>query len=207
MFLSKLCRLFALPLLAVFLMASADASSASPQSTIQVFNDTLLSVMREADSLKFQGRYEKLQPVLSESFDLPFMAQFSAGGQWRELSEAERAKVVDAFARLWISTYADRFNDYSGEAFEVVGVEEAPRGTRLVRTNIIKRSGEKIALDYLLRPVKDGGWAVIDIFLKGKFSELAKQRSEYTSILKREGVEGLTAKVEQKVKQMQADGK
>lgn len=199
-------RFVALPLAALMLMASADARSDSPQTTIQQFNDALLSVMQNAETLKFQGRYDKLRPVLRESFDLPYMAQFSAGSHWRELSEAQRQTLVDLFTRLWVSTYADRFNAYSGEAFEVVGTEDTPRETKLVRTNIVKSDGEKVSLNYLMR--KNGnGWAVIDIFLRGKFSELAKQRSEYTSVLKREGLDGLVAKVDQKVRQMKEHDK
>ncbi len=45
---------------------------------------------------------------------------------------------------------------------------------------------------------------MIDIFLKGRFSELAKQRAEYTSILKRSGISGLVATVDDKVRRMQS---
>ena len=45
-------------------------------------------------------------------------------------------------------------------------------------------------------------WYVIDIFLSGKYSELAKQRAEYTSVLNRKGFIGLVDIVEEKIQRM-----
>lgn len=189
---------------AVLAIPAAAQPNAATQK-IERFNATLLSIMQNAEKLKFSGRYQTLAPVMLDSFDLVFMARFSAGRHWRGLSPTDRQRLVSTFKRLWVSTYADRFNDYSGEAFEIVGSQKAPRDTLLVKSNIIKNDGEKIALNYLMRE-KEKHWSVIDIFLDGKYSELAKQRSEYTSILKREGLAGLVAKVDAKVKRMQNSG-
>lgn len=190
----------------MFVFLASGAQAGSPTSTIERFNAALLDVMQKAAVLKFDGRYESLEPVLLSSFDMDFMAEFSAGRHWRKLSTDERQTLVGTFGRLWVSTYADRFDGYSGEAFEIVGEQKAPRNTILVKTNIVKSSGEKVSINYLMRE-RNNDWAVIDIFLKGKFSELAKQRSEYTSVLKREGISGLVAKVEAKVARMaQKDG-
>ena len=73
----------------------------------------------------------------------------------------------------------------------------------MVKTKIVKSDGKKVSIDYLLRQ-KAGVWSVIDIFLKGRFSELAKQRAEYTAILKRRGISGLVATVDDKVRRMQS---
>jgi phospholipid transport system substrate-binding protein len=191
-------------LLAVAVLAApAAAGPNTALQNIERFNATLLSVMQNAETLKFGGRYKVLAPVMLESFDLSFMARFSAGRYWRDLSPSDQQKLITTFKRLWVSTYADRFNGYSGEAFEIVGSQKAPRDTVLVKSNIIKNNGKKIALNYLMRE-KESHWLVIDIFLDGKYSELAKQRSEYTSILKREGFSGLASRVAAKVKRMQS---
>lgn len=193
-------------LLAVFLnVSSANADARSARSTVERFNATLLNIMQNASDLRFSGRYESLEPVLLDSFDIPFMAQFSAGRHWRTLSQDEKNKLIEIFGRLWVSTYADRFNGYSGEAFEIVEEKSSPRNTILVKTNIVKSNGKKVAINYLLRE-KDTEWSVIDIFLSGKYSELAKQRSEYTSVLKRKGFIGLVDTVEEKVKRMAQKG-
>jgi len=187
------------------LAAPAAAQPSAALQKIERFNATLLSIMQNAETLKFGGRYKTLAPIMLDSFDLGFMARFSAGGHWRGLSPSDQKILVATFERLWVSTYADRFDGYSGEAFEIVGSQKAPRDTLLVKSNIVKNNGEKVAINYLMREKKNQ-WSVIDILLDGKYSELAKQRSEYTSILKREGLAGLVAKVEAKVKRMQSSG-
>ena len=193
-------------LLALFLcVGTTNADTRSARSTVERFNATLFKIMQNASTLRFSGRYASLEPVLLDSFDIQFMAQFSAGRHWRTLSENEKNKLVETFGRLWVSTYADRFSGYNGETFEIVEEKPSPRNTVLVRTNIIKYDGKKIAIDYLLRE-KNTQWSVIDIFLSGKYSELAKQRSEYTSVLRRKGFIGLVDIVEEKVKRMAQSG-
>ncbi len=189
-------------LLAVLLSVEAtNADNRSARSTVERFNATLSKIMQNASTLRFSGRYASLEPVLLDSFDIQFMAQFSAGRHWRTLSEDERNKLVGTFGRLWVSTYADRFNGYDGESFEIVEEKPAPRNTILVKTNIIKNNGKKVAIDYLLRK-RNTQWYVIDIFLSGKYSELAKQRAEYTSVLKRKGFIGLVDIVKEKIQRM-----
>ena len=189
-------------LLAVLLSVEAtNADNRSARSTVERFNATLSKIMQNASTLRFSGRYASLEPVLLESFDIQFMAQFSAGRHWRMLSEDERNKHVGTFGRICESTYADRFNGYDGESFEIVEEKPAPRNTILVKTNIIKNNGKKVAIDYLLRK-RNTQWYVIDIFLSGKYSELAKQRAEYTSVLMRKCFIGLVNIVEEKIQRM-----
>ena len=182
-----------------------EARAQSAKETVEQFTNALSKVMQNAQTLRFSGRYETLSPVIRRNFNLSGMARYAAGRHWRGLDSEGQAKLVDAFTRLWITTYAGRFNDYSGESFEVGSAEPKRRKTMLVRTNIVKNNGEKVALDYLLRQ-KKSAWRVIDIFLKGKYSELAKQRSEYVSILKREGLSGLLRKVDLKIERIKNDG-
>lgn len=191
--------------LTLFCVLPTSAQTSGAVQKIERFNSTLMTIMQDAQALKFTGRYKTLKPVLLDSFDMGFMAQFSAGKYWHSLSAEDRRHLVSAFSKLWIATYADRFNDYSGERFEIIGSGKAPRNTLMVKTHIIKKNDKKVAINYLMRE-QAGVWSVIDIFLKGRFSELAKKRAEYTSILKRQGITGLVSIVEDKVRHMQMRG-
>jgi phospholipid transport system substrate-binding protein len=170
---------------------------------IKRLNDTLLGTMQSASSLGYQGRYKKLEPVIRSTFDLAFMTQYAAGRHWRQLTSEQKKTLIDAFSRLTIATYANRFNGYSGEKF-TVSAEDTPReGNKLVRSELIKSDGEAIKLNYLMRQTKEG-WRVIDIFLKGTISELATKRSEYSSTLENQGFDGLMSIFEQKIAGLQA---
>jgi phospholipid transport system substrate-binding protein len=179
---------------AVLGAGAARAAGPTPTEVVERLNAALIEVMREADALGFQGRYERLAPVLSAAFDFPLMARISAGKHWRAWDAVLRARFVAAFGNTSIATYAARFDGYGGERFEVLGEQRGRRETVLVRNHLVKSDGAAVAIDYLLKAgpgdSKDG-WRVVDVFLDGKFSELALKRSEYGAVIKNDGVETL----------------
>ncbi len=190
-------RLLAASLLlcvAVLGAGAARAAGPTPTEVVERLNAALIEVMQEADALGFQGRYERLAPVLSAAFDFPLMARISAGKHWRAWDEVLRARFVAAFGNTSIATYAARFDGYGGERFEVLGEQPGLRQTVLVRNRLVKSDGAAVAIDYLLKAgpgdSKDG-WRVVDVFLDGKYSELALKRSEYGAVIKNDGVETL----------------
>lgn len=186
-------------LTALLIFAAAPASAGSATTVISDFNKNLLTVMQSAEKLGYDGRYAKLTPSVKATFDLDFMTRYSAGRHWKSLSKEQQSKLVNAFSRLTIATYADRFKGYSGEKFQILKEETPRKGTRLVRTELVKSDGERIKLNYLLRSPKQGDWKIIDIFVKGTISELSTKRSEYSSTLKNKGLNGLLAILEQKI--------
>ena len=183
--------------LGVLITFSANAGQESARLAVERFHDTLLSVMKEAENLGYEGRYEWLTPVIKESFNLPFMTSRSTGRHWKKASSGDHQALIDAFTNMTIANYASRFDGYSGEIFEMVEVTEGPRGSILVKTKIVKDDGEKVALNYVMREF-DGQWQVIDIFLKGTFSELATRKSEYSSLIRDGGFPKLIARMKEK---------
>ena len=176
--------------LALALAAAAPARAAGPTDVIRVLNDTLLDVMKNADSLKFQGRYQKLQPVIERSFDLPLMARLTVGPPWQNLAPEQQKQIATAFEDFTVSTYASRFDGYSGEKFEIDPQAQQTNNGMLVQSRIVKSDGEPVQLNYLMRE-SGGAWKIIDVFLSGTVSELASRRSEFSAVLRREGADGL----------------
>jgi phospholipid transport system substrate-binding protein len=186
---------------------AADAAALdSPIPTIAAFHAGLLDLMKNAKQLGFQGRVDKLAPLMADTFDLEFMASKTVGRHWRELSDADKARWAETFARFTTANYAGRFTDFTGEEFITVGVEDAARDTQVVLTKIIVPKGDDVQLNY--RVIKrDGEWKVIDVYLNGTVSELALRRSEYSSALKRDGFEQLVASVETKIEDLKSKGR
>jgi phospholipid transport system substrate-binding protein len=160
-------------------------------------------VMKRSGDLDFAGRYEALQPIVAESFDLPFMAELILGRPFKELTAEQQKTWVDTFARLTTSTYADRFDSDSGVRFEIDRVEPAAQGTSLVRTRLLRTDGDPVKLDYRMRKAP-AGWRISDVFLSGTVSELALRRSEYGALMRREGFDALLAAVRKKIEAAEA---
>jgi len=154
--------------------------------------------MKRANELGFAGRYRVLDPVMTASYDIPFMAELILGRQWKSLSPEQQKRWVETFSRLTVSTYADRFDAYSGERFEVGAVEPATQGTSMVRTILVRTDGDPVKLDYRMRQ-NAGAWRIIDVYLSGTVSELALRRSEYSALMRRDGFDALLAAVGEKI--------
>ena len=178
--------------------AAAASEAGSPVATIENFHTGLIDIMKHADELGFQGRIDKLAPLMEQIFDLDFMASKTVGRHWKKLSDEEKIRWEKTFARFTTANYAGRFKGYTGEKFVTLGVEDAARGTRVVLSKIEIPDEEDVHINYRVLE-RDGEWRVIDVYLNGTVSELALRRSEYSSALKRDGFENLVDSIETKI--------
>jgi phospholipid transport system substrate-binding protein len=182
---------------AVGLITPGSAGVSNPEDTMRNFYSVLLGNMQEGRVLGESGRYAKLVPVVDRTFDIPLMTRLAVGPVWETLSPAEQRQLEAAFAHYVTATYADEFGSYSGQQLQVTG--ERPTGRDVtVQTKIVKSNGETTRLDYLMRQ-EQGSWQIADVYLDGTISQLAVHRSEFHSILQRQGVDGLVMALNRKV--------
>jgi phospholipid transport system substrate-binding protein len=197
----------ALPLPLIVGLHPASAAAPDPGSApglIERFYDDLLAIMKEAKRLSFDERYSRLAPVIAKTFDLPLMTRIAVGPGWAQLAADQQQRLNSAFSLYTISMYANRFDGYGGERFEVAGAA-APNPTGvMVTSRLVKTNGESVSLNYLLRQDARGAWRVIDIYLSGTVSELAARRSEFVSVLRRTGADGLVQMIEQRAAALRA---
>ena len=78
----------------------------------------------------------------------------------------------------------------------MTGEQPAPSGV-MVRSQIIKANGEPVKVDYMMRRSGEG-WLISDIYLDGAISEVATRRSEFSTILKNEGIDCMIAALNRK---------
>lgn len=183
-------------------IAAVPAQQAAAQQVVEKFQDQLLGVMKNADTLGLDGRRAKLTPAVEQTFDLKYMAQVSVGPAWESMTPAQRDELVELFRRMTVSTYAARFKGYSGQTWKVEAAQATPQDAIYVRTVLTDPGKDKVAIDYLLRNT-DGTWKIADVYLS-RISELAVRRSEYSAVVRRDGVDKLLATLEQKVKDVES---
>ena len=172
------------------------AAPSSGGEIVQGLYNALLSTMKSGRILGQSGRFTQLAPVIRRSFDIASMARLSVGSSWAGLSEAQRQQVTESFGRYISAIYADRFDSYDGQKLEVTSEQPAPSGV-IVKSQIIKANGEPVKVDYMMR--RNGeSWLISDIYLDGAISEVATRRSEFATILKNEGIDGLIAALNRK---------
>lgn len=174
------------------------AADSGPTAVVNRFDETLIGVMKDGESLGYQGRFKRLQPVMQEAFALDYMAEKSLGQHWSELGEADRATWRQLFGEFTIANYAANFDRFAGQRFDMLGEEASSNDTTMVKTKVVSPGADDVALTYRLQNI-GGTWKIIDVFLKGTVSELALRRSDYASVFERDGFTALTTVLRGKI--------
>ncbi len=181
--------------------ARAAEDDATVTAPIRAFYDALLDAMRRAKALGIKGRYDKLAPAIESAFDLAAMTRIAIGPRWTSIPKEQQAALVDGFSRMTIATYANRFDGYSGERFDVEPAVETRSSGKVVHTRLVRSNGEPITLDYLMR-ASGTGWKIVDVYLTGTISELATRRSEFAAILNAGGAGALIESLRQQAEKL-----
>ncbi|MBV8591680.1 MAG: ABC transporter substrate-binding protein [Acetobacteraceae bacterium] len=181
--------------------AAGRAAQGAPTDVVRNFYGVLLDIMQHSAALGPKGRYQKLEPVVLNTFDVPYMARLSVGPSWRTLSAEQKRRAVQAYSRYIAAIYASRFDAYAGEQLQVLGQQQIKHGT-LIKTQIIKSNGEPVAINYVVHD-NDIAWQIRDIYLSGAISELATHRSEFANILRTSGIDGLIDSLNKKADDLQ----
>jgi phospholipid transport system substrate-binding protein len=178
---------------------AAAQGNGDPKAIVQSFYDTLEETMKQGPELGFDGRYKKLEPVIHETFDTPVMAKIAIGSEWTNFSADQKKQMLETFDQYMVTTYASRFKVYKGQKFEVGEVKQPADNRALVETKLIRSNGEPIALNYLFRPDANGNWKIIDVYLSGAISEMARMRSDFSATVTGGGADALIKALEKKI--------
>jgi phospholipid transport system substrate-binding protein len=197
----KKCFVFLTLVLVLIVMEVRPGSATSPPAVdvVENLHTALLAVMKDGQKIGFKGRFGQLAPVITTSFDLPFIAKTAMGRHWESLDPSQKSRFVETFRTLSIATYAANFDSYAGERFKVVSEKELDHGQFQVRSQLIKSAGGEVSLDYILRQ-KDRQWRIINAIANG-VSDLALKRADYSQFLKAKGFDALLAKLNEKIAQ------
>jgi phospholipid transport system substrate-binding protein len=180
------------------------AQAAEPADLIKAFYATLLDCMQHGAELGFDGRYQKIEPVLNNTFDVATMCKIAVGPEWTKMPGDKKTAVLVTFNKYMVTTYAARFKSFKNQKFEVGDAKPAGDDRQLVESKLVRSNGEPIALNYLFRFSKDV-WRVIDIYLSGSISQMAQMRSDFSKVVVEGGADALIASLEQKIEDLKKE--
>lgn len=175
-------------------------------AVVEGLHAALLDIMKNADSLGYAGRRDRIAPVVEKSFDLKFISRFVLGSERSSLNDRQQKKFRDVFTRWTIANYAARFNGYAGERFETLSSDESRQGREIVRTVLVMKDDPagNVTLDYLLR-LSVGKWRIINVIANG-VSDLSLKRADYGAVMKSQGFQSLLDKLEAQIAEFESAG-
>jgi phospholipid transport system substrate-binding protein len=149
--------------------------------------DILVSTSGQPDERKAQ-----LRDIFLGSFDVDFISQFVIGRFWRKSTPAQREEFMTIMPTYVATVYAALFANYEGDGFEVLQEREEEDGA-YVRGLILRNDGPNVEAAFSISK-PDGGYLIKDASIEG-ISLLVTKRSEFGSVLSREGLDGLIARM------------
>ena len=156
----------------------------------------------QAPNLTLDQREARFRGLLAEGFDLAFIGRFVLGRYWRAASPEQQSDYLALFSEFVVQVYSTRFGGYVGQTLTITGGREAGDKDVIVRTRIDRPSGPPIVADWRVR-ITGNQYRIIDVMVEG-ISMAVTQRSEFASVVRRDGIEGLLAVLRARTTKMPA---
>src|SRR6202047_3288905 len=169
----------------------ADAAAFMNQlwaSAVEVLNKKAHPAAREA----------RFRQLFHEDFDCPGIARFVLGRYWRSASQEEQQEFVKLFEDYVVFVYTGGQSNFGGEALKVRGSRSDGDGV-IVSTDVISPgAASPMKIDWRL-VTDNGSYKISDVIVEG-ISMMTTQRSEFASVVQRNGgqVRGLIAMMREK---------
>lgn len=183
-----LVLLFAVPALAGAKQAETFVTGLGSQA---------VNVLQDAGLQPAQKR-ATLSDLFARNVDVEWIGRFVLGRHYRTLSEPQRQRFMTVYGEFLRRTYTSRFEEYTGVEFTVLGSTEAGPQESLVQTRVQVPGKAPIKVDYRIVETAPGTFKVTDIVVEG-VSLLTTQRSEFSSVINRDGVDTLISRIESKL--------
>jgi phospholipid transport system substrate-binding protein len=172
---------------------AAAADTTSPEALIE---DTVQQLMDrlDGDAASASRGPEQLYALVNDTvvphLDMPRIARIVLGKHARKVAAAELDEFTGEFQTLLVRTYATSLMAYQGERIDVSqSAQRSARGTATVDLRVHRADGAPIEISFLTHN-RSGPWLVYDIRIEG-ISLVTNYRSEFSTILRSQGVEGL----------------
>lgn len=195
---------FILPSANSLIWAEKAQSDDNSEKIIRDLQTSLIQAMRQGNNINFQERFNFLAPVIIQTHDFDLIIRTVLGSHWKQLEPEQQQLFSDTFQQLSVATYASQFKEYGGEQFEILQQRSLPNGQQLIRSQLIKSDGGKVDFDYVLQQ-GNNGWRIVNILVDG-VSDLALKRTEYRTILQRDGFSALIAMLKEKIQLAEQEG-
>jgi phospholipid transport system substrate-binding protein len=134
--------------------------------------------------------------------DMPRIAHIVLGKHARRVDAADLETFTGEFQTLLVRTYTSSLMAYQGERVDVSqATAVSARGTATVDLRVYRADGAPIEISFLTHN-RRGPWLVYDIRIEG-ISLVGNYRSEFSSILRNQGVEALITSLKNRNRQSQ----
>ena len=175
---------FHIYILLLFLSFNFSAHSSNfleEENFVTLFADSAISILSN-DTISDAERTSSFTELEMSSIDLNLISKFVLSKAWKNASDEQKENYLIAFKDYFVSSYANKLDQYTGEKIDVIGSQEAGKYV-IVESNIVREGTDTLKINLKWRLLnKNNQIKIIDLNIEG-ISLVIAQREEFQSFL------------------------
>ena len=151
------------------------------ENFVTSFADSAISILSN-DTISDSERTSSFTELVMSSIDLNLISKFVLSKAWKNASDEQKENYLIAFKDYFVSSYANKLDQYTGEKIDVIGSQEAGKYV-IVESNIVREGTDTLKINLKWRLLnKNNQIKIIDLNIEG-ISLVIAQREEFQSFL------------------------
>lgn len=188
--------------LALTLLLAATAQAETATEALKARDAEIRAALPKQGTEPTPETRKKLEGIVTKAVDLEGMAKSALGKTWDETPPAKRKKFLDAFVGRFRKATGEQLDQY--RSTEVKYYPEKQEGDDTLVPTEVTVKGEPTKVDYRMREAA-GSWHIVDIVVDD-VSTVENYRSSFNRIIKKEGMDGLIARLNKTGKVVDSGG-
>jgi len=195
--------------------ATSTAAAGDPAALVQ---EAAQGMLGDIDKNRDAYRRDpaKVAPVVDKyllpHFDTETAARVVLGQYWRSATPEQRQRFINAFYHSLLRNYGEALVEFTPDRLKIFPARvEAGDTTATVRTEVRRRNGDRVSVNYSLRLTPEG-WKAWDVVIDG-ISYVKSYREDFGAQIQSQGLETVIKRLEagekpgQIAKQTESSGK
>ncbi len=175
------------------LIGVAHAQDAAPDVLVKTVTLEVVDLLAKDREMRAHSR-EKLMQLIDTKvlphFNFTAMTMLATGQSWKSATPDQRERLSQEFKTLLVRTYASALSAYGDQKLEFRPLRAKPTDKDvMVNVRVLQPGAQPVAIDYSMEKTP-AGWKVYDVAVGG-VSLVANYRTEFSKVLREDGVEGL----------------
>ena len=189
-------------ILAILLAASLSSGSFAADETPNEVVESAVALFaagldgrRDEFAADRTALYELIDEILMPRFDRKFAAQAVLAKHWRDASDSQRERFIEAFYQALLRRYADGLLQFESDKVKVLPYRgDASKSRTKVRSTVQLQNGSKVAVDYDLVK-RESGWLLFNVAIEG-VSYVRNFRAEIDSEIRSSSLDEVIQRLE-----------
>jgi phospholipid transport system substrate-binding protein len=190
------------------LAAPARAEMMAPDVLVKNVTLEVIGIIKTDKGIQGGNRkkiIDLIEAKVLPHFDFTTMTATAVGFGWRKATPVQRQRLTEEFKTLLVRTYASALTAYSDQRFDFLPLHARPTDTDVtVQVRIIQPGTQPVSIDYGMEKTAEG-WKAYDVAVGG-ISLVANYRTEFGSIVRAHGIDGLIQSLHAKNEALEKSG-